>query len=271
MIISRRQLFQAAASTLLIAGGSTLCAPVEVEELQEEHLFDEEAEPNSISISRGLLDAQLNLRGSGKDVGAAKLASRMVEISLALADKKVSRRTESGQRQIERFVHLFDPKFNYHTAFCAAGVSYAACYAYCELDGEPPTSTTAKGLLKEAIPNVTTHYFLPNALVRSISANAKKRGTWVDVGTPGAWAQPQRGWLAVFSFTPRDWPAKKVWPKTHNHIGIALAKSGDVIKTVEYNTGDTNHRDGGHVMRRDRPLVINSRGYCSLMGYIKTY
>ncbi len=188
---------------------------------------------------------------------AMKLGLQMLEITRRFVDAGVSRNHLASQ--VREFLRIVDFQ-DVSTPFCAAGVSYAACRAYCDLDVAEtydPTITNARvDKFKSKMTTIYAHYFFPSASVRVIKAAAIKKGNWVDRAVT---ALP--GWPIIFS-----------WDGTTagNHIGLveSAKKDDQFITTLEYNTtgvGKGNQRDGGHVARKNRPVDNH------ILGYVKIY
>jgi len=185
-----------------------------------------------------------------------KLASRMLEITRGFVNDGVSRKHRASQ--VVEFLNIVDFD-NLETPFCAAGVSYAACRAYCDLPVSEAygSDITDKRInqFKSKLTTIYAHYFFPSALVRVIKAAAVKKGNWLDRSV-----SPLPGWPVIFS-----------WDGTSagNHIGLVeSAKKGEsFITTLEYNTAvlSGSQRDGGHVARKQRPLDKR------ILGYVKIY
>jgi hypothetical protein len=191
---------------------------------------------------------------------AKQLAERMLKLTSKFAEEGVGRNNKSDQ--VSEFVKLMDFK-SISTPFCAAGICYAACRAYCDLEVAKKYAANVgdkarAGLFKSMLTTINEHYFFPSASVRVMKAAAIKKGRWARREKD---LVPLPGWLIVFS-----------WDKTSagNHIGmVESAKAGETtITTLEYNTAVTingNQRDGGRVARKTRKLDE------TVLGFIKVY
>ncbi|MDP1588327.1 MAG: CHAP domain-containing protein [Prosthecobacter sp.] len=194
---------------------------------------------------------------------AKTLALNMLEITQQFADTKVSRLTD--RPLVTEFLNLLDFDFKEEgkeVPFCAAGVTYAACRAFCNIDPDPSAyskeiSDKRLTLFKSRLSTIKKHYFYPSASVRVIKADAISRGTWVSPTV-----DPLPGWLVIFSWTGG---------LAGNHIGIVKSATKQVLKTIEYNTSgfltnDVNaNRNGGMVAEKDRPRNA------SILGFVKLY
>jgi hypothetical protein len=190
---------------------------------------------------------------------AKELGHRMLQITAQFADSGVARNHNASQ--VVEFLRVVDFE-NIVTPFCAAGVSYAACRAYCDLKTSEPydSSITPKRLaqFKSKLTTINAHYFFPSASVRVIKAAAIKKGNWVRRG----FVPPEPGWPVVFS-----WDGSSAG----NHIGLVemVHNEENAISTLEYNTSVVihgNERDGGHVARKKRPLDAHVLGYINIFA-----
>jgi hypothetical protein len=187
-----------------------------------------------------------------------QLCLQMLKITRKFVEDGVSR--DNKVDQLLELLNVLDYTKK-ETPFCAAGVSYAACRAYCDLAPKPEaygTDINTKRInhFKSKLTTIYAHYFFPSGLVRVIKAAAIKKGNWVDRSVT-----PLPGWPVIFS-----------WDGTSagNHIGLveSAKKEDSLITTLEYNTTvvvDGNQRDGGHVARKNRPKDKR------ILGYVKLY
>ena len=232
----------------------------------EEHMSDPDASPEKLDFAPAQLQKAITTpRPYGQNKNARDLAMRMLEITRTFANDGVSR--DHNSSQVLEFLQLFGFGLRYDgggapVPYCAAGVSYAACRAYCDIK----TSENYKvkdityddarmNLLKSKLRDVEHYYFLPSPSVAFIKADAeeKSRKTWVD-----ATQTPSRGWLVIFS-----------WRSTRpNHVGIVDRVDDKNLYTLEYNTtGKVNgdQRNGGMVAPKIRPRDN------TIMGFVKLY
>jgi hypothetical protein len=189
---------------------------------------------------------------------AEQLALQMLKITRQFVKDEISRNHQASQ--VIEFLRVVDFQ-DLDTPFCAAGVSYAACRAYCDLhvseSYDAAITNQRVNKFKSKMTTIYAHYFFPSASVRVIKAAAIKKGNWVD-----RTVTPKPGWPIIFS-----------WDGTSagNHIGLveAVDAQNNSIKTLEYNTTVTingNQRDGGHVARKSRPLDHHVLGYVKIYG-----
>jgi hypothetical protein len=205
----------------------------------------------------GLLPPGMKPPG-GRKKDAQALALRMLQISDGFAQQQVSR--WSKPEVVRLYLRLFNFDLKYATEdrwvpYCAAGVCYAACQAYCETEPATPIQgTDPVGSYRGVLPSILEHYFLPHVSVKKIVADAKKRGTWADVQEVPV---PKPGWLVAFDFLA---------PQTPCHIGIVSGGDSLRLETVEYNTDiniNGNASNGGAVARRTREEHV--------LGYVRLY
>jgi hypothetical protein len=225
----------------------------------EDHIGDPTGVIEALSFDVRAAEAPLAMESKGPKKDAKKLSQLMADISVAYAKKKVSRANNKG-KEVDNFLRLFGLKLKYDNGtfvpYCAAGLSFAACEAYCQITPEvsydPDDFTTLKSILTD----INKYYFKPSPAVRVIKKSAEDRQRWVKPTgiTPG------KGWPVVFS-----------WKKdgTPNHIGLVIevdgkTLDGKTLHTVEYNTSSTNDSNGGTVALRERHIDF-------VLGYVKTY
>ena len=235
--------------------------------LPEDHMGDpnvpkDEIEPLSFNVKTA--ETPLGIKSKGKYKEGEKFSKLMVEISVAYAERGVSRKyKEPGKEEgyvVDNFLKLFGLNLKYldgkYVPFCAAGLSFAACEAYCQLNPEvsydPDDWTTMKSILTD----INNYYFKPSPAVRYIQQNAEGKGKWVKP----AGVIPKEGWPVVFSWNKDGKP---------NHIGLVRAVNGKTLDgknlhTVEYNTSDASKSNGGTVAVKDRDIEF-------VLGYVDTY
>ena len=186
-------------------------------------------------------------------VTAKEFAAKVLEIAHSYIG--VSR--ADNLPQVAKFLAIFnlptkmDGKW---VPFCAAGLSYAAAKAYCELNGIAYTPENSIAVFKKVLPLIKNLYFLPSPSCWQIKEDAIKRGTWHN-GSSHSGVLP--GWFVEYNWSGGATP---------EHIG-AVDQAADSLHTVEFNTSGTvsgNQRDGGVVASKVRP-------YTSVVGFVKLY
>lgn len=223
------------------------------EEPPEEEISDPGATPEFLKFDPAVAEAPLAIVSKGPPKDHHDFATKMVDISLAYAAEKVSR--DTAPNKIDNFLRLFglhlrDEKGKY-VPFCAAGLSFAACQAYCEIAPTVSYDKNDASTLKATLTDINKYYFKPSPAVRVIKADAIQKKTWVKPGEEA----PKKGWPVLFSWN-RD--------GTPNHIGLVEGLQGETLHTVEYNTSPENQSNGGTVARRERKLSF-------VLGYVKTW
>jgi hypothetical protein len=185
------------------------------------------------------------------------IARAMLQKAGDYADRNVNRK--DNQPEITQFLNLLDYPFEEKgkpTAFCAAGVSFVACQAFCETNPLIPYNRTQPvSELRRFLPIIDAYYFLPSVTVGEIKENADHRGIWVQNSHS---VSPKRGWLVIFAFRQDQLPS---------HIGIVDCLGDFGLKTVEFNTGSTSagsQGNGGFVARKTRLVGPHILGYVGL-------
>jgi hypothetical protein len=174
------------------------------------------------------------------------------------ADAHISRAT--NKPRVTEYLALFGLDFadaaGIPYAFCAAGLGWAACEGYCQMQptlafGDPPTS-----VFRKVVPTLNQFYFLPHPSCVKMVERAKAMGNWIrDVATP-----PQPGWLVFYNWSGGA---------DAEHVGIVEMASTTSLRTVEFNTSvvvDGNQRNGGVVARKNRD---DARRF--VIGYVATH
>jgi hypothetical protein len=191
-----------------------------------------------------------------------KVALRMLEIASAY----VGMDRGNAPNQIAEFLQLFGLNLKYangqFTPYCAAGLSYCACKAYCET--EPPQPVDPEDPipdLRNVFAALNEYFFRPSPACRVIMNDAQHRGTWVTKADAER-ANAQSGWLALF-----DW----IGDGQPHHIGIIEASLSHDFSTVEFNTshldvgsGSTANQNGGAIAKKHRSLEY-------VLGFVRTY
>jgi hypothetical protein len=223
----------------------------------EEHVFDPGAPGEPLKFDRVQAERPLKIFSKGPKKKPEAFAKRLLSLSSEYADKNISR--GSAPNQIDTFLELFGLHLKYengaYVPFCAAGLSFAACRAYCELD---PQNTydldDPLPVLKTILTDINKHYFKPSPAVRIVKADAQTRRIWVKQGDE----KPKAGWPVIFSWKQNGVP---------NHIGLVHELKGGTLHTVEFNTSSGvagSQSNGGAVARRQRKLSY-------VLGYVKTW
>lgn len=232
----------------------------------EEHMSDPDASPEKLDFAPAQLQKAITAaRPYGERKKAEDLAKQMLKITRTFAEDGVSRDHHSSQ--VLEFLQLFGFGLRYagggdYVPYCAAGVSYAACRAYCDIKQREDYNVSdityddaRMNLFKSKLRDIEHYYFLPSPAVAFIKADAEDRSpkTWVD-----ATHTPLPGWLVIFS-----WRATRP-----NHVGIVDRVDDKNLYTLEYNTSglvNGNQRNGGMVAAKTRARDN------TIMGFVKLY
>jgi hypothetical protein len=228
----------------------------EIVSVEEQSDFDDPVEKLTFNLTQA--EAPLKITSKGPQKAAQAFAARMLAISKEYAGAGVCR--SNARPQITQFLQLFGLPFEENgvpTRYCATGVSFAACRAYCEIQPEQAyRKDNPVAVFETVLTDVNKYYFKPSPAVWIIRDNAVERGTWVNQGT----VDPKSGWLVIFSFRKDRFPS---------HVGIVSGPSNNSIDTVEFNTTPQvagSNSNGGCVSQKNRQFA---RG--GILGYVKTY
>jgi hypothetical protein len=206
-------------------------------------------DPEKMDASLLRADKMLGIRKNPQ-----KLANQMLKV--ALGYRGITR--DKDPDKVGQFLSLFPIEIRDEEGkllpFCAAGVSFCACQAYCDLspskigyDDHPSES------FKSVLPDINEFYFKPHCSCQQIVDDARTRNIW----SPKK-ARPATGWLVFY-----DWKGHGV----ASHVGIVESADQSSLDTIEFNTTDTesgNQSNGGAVAHR-------SRSYDYVMGFVRTY
>lgn len=193
-------------------------------------------------------------------------AKQVALAALGVAKQYVGISRKTGRNRVEEFLAVFGLPVKYHNGqwvpFCAAGVGFAACQAYCQLAGvdfQPrisPFDVKRVEVLRQIIPTINTYYFKPHPACSIMMLDSKKRGTWVSRNDPVArHRQILSGWLVFYNWKGQSTP---------EHVGIVNWADRRGLHSVEFNTSNGNNSNGGTVAQR-------YRSYRYVVGYVNTY
>lgn len=193
-------------------------------------------------------------RGAHKDDRTVALAT------LEAAKTYVGLNRVNGPDKVATMLKLFDLPMHLNgkpVPYCASGVSFAACLAYCKIDPKVNVDPKQPSLdtLRQVQTDIDHYYFKTSPSCAVMMDDAKKRGNWIRVNDP---ATPQPGWLVFYHWKLDGHP---------NHVGMVDHAEGNTLHTIEFNTSDPQHAsesNGGAVALKERQL-----GH--VLGYIKTY
>jgi hypothetical protein len=199
-----------------------------------------------------LLPKFIARRGDHKNDKSVALAT------LAAAKTYVGLNRDNGAEKVATMLKLFDLPMHLNgkpVPYCASGISYAACQAYCGIDPQVVLDPGQPlGTLRQVQTDIDRYYFKTSPSCAVMVEDARKRGSWVKVNTD----PPQSGWLVFYHWKLDGHP---------NHVGMVDHLEGDKLHTVEFNTSDPQHSsqsNGGAVAEKERSLN-------HVLGFIKTY
>jgi hypothetical protein len=176
----------------------------------------------------------------------------------AEADEGVSRTTDKVR--VTQYLDLFgldfaDPANGHPYAYCAAGLGWAACRAYCTMSPpvvfeslNPPTP-----VFRSVVPIIARNYFLPHPSCLSMVNDAKQKGRWIG----GHTSIPEPGWIVFYNWDGGG---------AAQHVGIVESADADTLRTIEFNTGVPNQPTGGAVARKNRDTAKKF-----VIGYERTW
>ncbi len=171
------------------------------------------------------------------------------------AAHNVSRATD--RPRVTEYLRLLDLDFldghGVPTRFCAAGLTWSACRAYCDANAIFTTDANRLAVLRSVLPDIRKRYFMPSASCQVIVDDARKRGTFLDRSNA-----PKPGFIVFFNWDGASHA---------EHVGWVESLDGAVLHTIEFNTtavSGPNEGDGGCVCKKARALKF-------VVGYAQTY
>lgn len=159
--------------------------------------------------------------------------------------------------QVARFLKLFNlgtKNGNRWMPFCAAGMSFSAAKAFCNLNDIKYNSDNAISIYKSLLPTLRNRYFLPSPSVYKIKDYAIKQNKWLENSKYNR-SLVKPGYLVCFQFDQDSLP---------DHIGIVRSIDENSLQTTEFNTGDSDNVNGGSVAHKDRSFSV-------IQGFVKLY
>jgi len=227
------------------------------EQLEEEQAGDPDRPPRTVVFNPKAIDVVVD---PGKSLGLRKDPQQIAQQILRIGESNVGISEDSNPEFVETLFKVLNVPSRKNDGtlqpFCAAGVSFAACTAYCDIDPSKIShdETNVVRVFRDVLSDINKFYFLPHCATRYMVEDSKRRGTWVDASRNRVAAHP--GWLAFFSWRRNKLP---------NHVGIVKSSHGG-LKTIEYNTSSGSggsQSNGGVVASRDRTADMDY-----VMGYI---
>jgi hypothetical protein len=240
-------------------------APAEGQSVLVEEILtgDPNGMPEKLKFDPGFVESIIKrTRGRGPRKDPKAVAAKMVQV----ANRYIGVSRSSNPEQVKQFLSLFGLGLTYSTGglvpYCAAGLSFCVCQAYCELTpSQIVNQTDPNRTYRDVIASINSYYLRPSASCAVIAEDANRRGTWLE-RPPSFQGVVQPGWIALF-----DWNASG----KPEHIGIVESCEPQVLNTIEFNTslpdvGNNVHANsnGGTVAKKERPIRY-------LLGLVKTY
>jgi hypothetical protein len=201
-----------------------------------------------------------------KALGIKKDSKTFALTMLNIASRYADENGQPTPELIEAFLSLFTTETRENDgklkAFCAAGISYCATRAYCDISPNIRSyKDNAQDVLHDTLPDISKFYFRPHCACLKIIEDAQNRRVW-EISP----ANPMPGWLVFFGWRLID---KKTQTRYfQRHTGIVEGFADGAIHTIEFNTSNGLHGDqahGGLIARRKRTYDG------SVLGFVKTY
>ena len=182
--------------------------------------------------------------------GQAVLACARAE-----ADAHVSRETDRAR--VTEYLNLlgldFADRQGVPYRYCAAGLTWAVCRGYCDLNGIAYTDANRAVMLRSVLGDIGKYYFRPSASCQTILDDAHARHTFASVSEA-----PRPGYLVLYNWSGGQHA---------EHIGLVDSVQAGTLHTIEFNTtaaDGPNQGNGGAVSRKRRPLKF-------VIGYARTH
>jgi hypothetical protein len=223
---------------------------------------DPDVEPKQIAWDPNALAFDV---AQSRALGIKKAAKSFALQMLSDAREYVGRSAETDSLQVEEFLALFTTETKGASGlpkpFCAAGVSFCATRAYCDIDPNRRSyETNRRFVLHDTLQDINSFYFRPHCACIVMIEDAQNRNIWQPVPF-----QPLPGWLVFFEWNVLDKKTQKT--VIQRHVGIVETADSTAIHTVEFNTSGTvrgNQANGG-------VIACKKRDYKHVAGFIRVY
>jgi hypothetical protein len=180
---------------------------------------------------------------------------QFAEKMLAVAAEYLGVSRASDIDQVAKFLNLFGLPTKLNGAwvpFCAAGISYAAAKAYCDLSGIAYTEQNSIAVFRKVLPTIRERWFLPSPSCLAIRDYARSKKRWLQAKYS---TSVKPGFLIEYNWEGGSTP---------HHVGTVVKAGTQVVNTIEFNTSAANNSNGGTVSKR-------TRNYNSVVGYVRTH
>jgi hypothetical protein len=138
--------------------------------------------------------------------------------------------------------------------YCAAGLSFAAAKAFCDLSGIKYNQNNAIRVFRSVLLRIKDRFFRPTARCWELKETAINQNRFL-VNNAANRKLVKPGYIVLFNFDSDVLP---------DHVGIVESIDADSVRTVEFNTSSTDDINGGAVSRRDR-------AFKTIQGFVKIY
>ena len=253
---SRRSLLSGLSAILTTTAFPRIASAQQIEAATD--IGDPGGAPDQVIYDETLINGLTDLT---KALGIRKAPKALAARLITVASSYIGVSRTTAPDQVEKFLALFlnktrDPSGRLY-AYCAAGVSWSACQAYCDIKPSdvPYDPATSLDVFQDTLSDINKFYFRPHCSVPVLLSDSRRRGTWTrkdDVKIVNS------GWLVLY-----DWNGDGV----PDHVGIVETLDQDTLHTIEFNTSvkvSGDQINGGVVARKERPLT-------NVMGYIAWY
>ncbi len=159
--------------------------------------------------------------------------------------------------QVSRFLKLFNLPTRMQgkwVPYCAAGLSFAAAKAFCNLSGIKYNQDNAIRVFRSVLLRIKDRFFRPTARCWELKETAINQDRFL-VNNAANRKLVKPGYIVLFNFDSDVLP---------DHVGIVESIDADSVRTVEFNTSSTDDTNGGAVSRRDRTFK-------TIQGFVKIY
>lgn len=159
--------------------------------------------------------------------------------------------------QVSRFLKLFNLPTRMQgkwVPYCAAGLSFAAAKAFCNLSGIKYNQDNAIRVFRSVLLRIKDRFFRPTARCWELKETAINQDRFL-VNNAANRKLVKPGYIVLFNFDSDVLP---------DHVGIVESIDADSVRTVEFNTSSTDDTNGGAVSRRDR-------AFKTIQGFVKIY
>jgi len=188
-------------------------------------------------------------------------------VQVSLEEARVGINRQSRKDRVTEYLNLFgldfaDAATGKPYAYCAAGLSWALCKAYCDQilvsEGRNDKFDYARRgrleVFQYTLPIIRKLYIRPHPQVEVMAVDARDRRLWRPPSVI-----PSPGWIVFYNWSGGS---------RGQHIGIVESASEGKLHTIEFNTSvrSGSQINGGYVARKDRSSELHR-----VIGFAATY